>query len=133
MARLTIFFLLISIISSGQIQFNYSEIIPKNITVKHLFDTSNYIDNSLRLSIVDYLTIKQLDPTKYFVDSTINIQGDTMYIALWNFAGLKRLKEIEKQNKKNETQMTLTGNPGYCGTIQYDKKTKQIIGFYLWQ
>jgi hypothetical protein len=74
-----------------------------------------------------------LDPSKYFVDSTITTKGDTLYIPLWDFDGLKRLKEIEKQNEKSEKQIALNGNPGHCGTIQYDNKTKKIIGFYLWQ
>jgi len=133
MTRLTLFFLLFSVTAFGQIKSNYSDIIPKNITVKPLIDTVNYIDNSLRLSIVDYLKYKKLDPLKYFVDSTINKQADTLYIPLWDFDGLKRLKEIEKQNEKNERQIALNGNPGYCGTIYYDNKNKKIIGFYLWQ
>lgn len=133
MTRLTLSFLLISSIACGQVKTNYSDITPKDVIVKHLFDTVNYIDNSLRHSIIEYLKTKKLDPSKYFVDSTTNSQGDTLYIPLWDYDGLKRLKEIEIQNEKSEEKTDLTGNPGNCGTIHYDKKSNKIMGFYLWQ
>lgn len=133
MTQLTLSFLLISSIACGQVKSNYSDVIPKDITVKHLLDTVNYVDNSLRLSMIEYLKTKKIDPSKYFIDSSTNKQGDTLYIPLWDLDGLKRLNEIEIQNEKSEKKTHLNGNPGYCGTIYYDNKNKKVMGFYLWQ
>ena len=133
MTRLILFFLLISATSFAQVKSNYSDIMPKDFTVKPLLDTANYIDDSLRLLVIEYLKLKKIDPSQYFVDSTLSKQGDTLYIHLWDFGGLKRLKEIEKQNEKSAKQISFRGNPGQCGTISFDNKRKKVIGFLLWK
>ena len=133
MTRLILFFLLISATSFAQVKSDYSDITPKDFMVKPLLERANYIDDSLRLLVIEYLKLKKIDPSQYFVDSTISKQGDTLYIHLWDSRGLKRLKEIEIQNENSDKQISFRGNPGHCGTISIDNKRKKVIHFLLWR
>jgi hypothetical protein len=100
--------------------------------IKPLSDTSNYIDNQIRTSIINYLKSEKIDPTKYFVDSAIEKRGDTLYISLLDSAGLKHLDEIDEQNKKNtKRQISINGDPGNFWTVLYDINRKKIIGRYF--
>ena len=102
--------------------------------IKPLSDTSNYIDNHLRVLIIDYLKDKQIDPTQYFVDSSIRKEGDTLYISLVDSLGLRHLDSIDEQNKIN-TKRTIAINrsPRNFKTVEYDIKRRKIIGLYIQQ
>lgn len=106
--------------------------------IKPLSDTSNYIDNHLRVLIIDYLKFKHIDPTQYFVDSSIRKEGDTLYISLVDSLGLRRLDTIDEQNKKNtkawerkKRTIAINGNPGNFKTVEYSINRRKIIGLYF--
>ena len=68
MTRFTIFFILISSICFGQKSYQGK--------IKPLLDSTNYIDNSIRIEIINYLDSLKITPANYFIDSAVIIKGD---------------------------------------------------------
>ncbi len=123
-----------SIAQTKNSQINYSEIIPESISVKPLTAPISFLDNSIRLSIIDFLKLKNINPSNYFVESSpIKDDKTSISIPLWHIEGLKKMKEIEKKNKETKQKNSWIGNPGECGTIKYDKKQQKIISFLYWR
>jgi hypothetical protein len=91
-------------------------------------DSGNYIDNSIRLSIIEFLFVTKKDPVNYYVDSECYSRNDTLFIALYHTKGLRLLKELEMKNETNR----LRGNPGDCGTILFSIRKKKVLSFLSW-
>ena len=91
MTRFTIFFILISSICFGQKSYHGK--------IKPLLDSTNYIDNSIRIEIINYLDSLKITPANYFIDSAVIIKGDTLYIYILDSIGLKRLDEFAERKK----------------------------------
>ncbi len=124
MTRFTIFFILISSICFGQKSYHGK--------IKPLLDSTNYIDNSIRIEIINYLDSLKITPANYFIDSAVIIKGDTLYIYILDSIGLKRLDEFaEKKKDKSKRQILPNGNPGNFMTISYHVKKRKIFGHYF--
>ena len=121
-----IFFLLLfsSSISFGQSVFKGH--------IKPLHNSNNYVEESIRQQIINYLDSIKIISTNYFIDSVIITKGDTIYIYLPDSLGLKRLDKFAEQKKdKTKRQILPNGNPGNFMTIEYDLRRRKILGYYF--
>jgi hypothetical protein len=131
MVKITLLCLFISFQSYGQNANKYDSIIPKYLKVKPLLGSDNYIDDSIRTLVIDFLQANKLKPSEYFVDSFIRNESDSSYIHLYHLKGLKHLKELEIKNEKSEWQTNSVGNPGGSVILIYVRRENRIIGpFY---
>lgn len=133
MTKTTLLCLLLSFQLYGQSSNKHEDIIPKDLKVKSLIDSNNYIHDSIRVLILSFLQSKNLSTSDYFVDSFILDNPDSTYIHLYHSKGLKHLKEIEIQNEKSEFKTHVVGNPGGSITVLYSKKQKSILGLFYSQ
>ena len=136
---ITILFLL-PLLVFGQIKDFYREFVPKGISVKPLLDSTNYIDNKVRLVILDYLKLSDLDPSLYFIDSLMQQKGDTLSIYFWDITGLKKTKFVESgldtitdSYGRKFRAISINGEPGNGFLIEYDRRKNKIIHKFILQ
>ena len=131
MIRITLICLFVSFQTYGQNSNRYDSITPKYLKVKPLTDSNNYILDSVRALVIDFLQVNKLKPSDYFVDSFSIKVSDSSHIYLYHLKGLRYLKKIEIENEKSEFQTNILGNPGGSVVLIYVKKENKIIGpFY---
>lgn len=128
MIKNTILCLLLSSQLHGQVSHKYDDIIPKYLKVKSLFESDNYIQDSIRVLVIDFLLLKKLKPSEYFIDSIQRENSESLYLHLYHLKGLNYLKEIENENEKSEWKTNVLGNPGGSITLIYIKREYRISG-----
>ncbi len=96
---------------------------------KPVTNQKDSIDNSILLSVVDFLKTKSINPYDYCINpSSIESEGDTIRIWLLHIEGLKRMQEFEaaktKKQKKNFYRKYgfECGNPDLFGEFVHNKK-----------
>jgi len=107
--------------------------------LKQLTDSNNYIGEKARMSIIDHLHSKHLDPKNYYVDSSVSVHGDTLLMNVWDIVGITTINKIEKIRdslRQSESKLKMpypAGNPGNCFTAYFDNKSKKLLVIDIWQ
>lgn len=134
---LFIIFLFPNLLFAQQVKgSSFVQAIPK---VKRLTEKPNYINEDIRLAIIDYLKAKDLNIQNYFVDSVIKQDSDLLLVNIWDSIGLQTLKRIEtKRDSLTKVSSKLkfplpTGNPGNCFTAYFSTTQNKITAIDIWQ
>jgi hypothetical protein len=123
MKKFIVFLLLTPLIIFGQTSSDYKKYIPKDIIIKPITDSLNFVDDSLRILMINYFKERNVDIKNCFIDKFVRQNASSITVTIRDLQDLKNEKEFAKTNKMRQNYQSIGG------TFEYDKKTKKLV-FY---
>lgn len=123
MRKFLVLLSLIPLLAFGQTDSDYKQFIPKNITVKPITDSLNFVDDTLRILMINYFKARNVDVKKCFIDKFVRQNEIGVTIIIRDLQDLKNEKESEKTHKRKLNFESIGG------TFEYNIKTKELV-FY---
>jgi len=123
MKKLILLFLLTPLLTFGQSGNDYKKFVPKNITVKPITDSLNFVDDTLRILLINYFNERNIDIKRCFIDKFVRQNKTGVTVIIRDIQDLKNEKEFEKTHKTTQNYNSIGG------TFEYDRKTRKLI-FY---
>jgi nicotinamide mononucleotide adenylyltransferase len=115
--------LLIPLINFAQTDSGVRQPFSKKIRVKSITDSPNFVDDTLRILMINYFKDRNIDIKRCLIDKLVRQNQNGVTVIIRDSLDLENEKKTKKPNDASQNYQSIGG------TFEYDRMTKKLV-FY---